>query len=64
MTLRGKQHGQSGLIFICALLAWLSVPSVALALSARDLVIVFNRNLPESREVAVYYAGKRRVPVG
>jgi uncharacterized protein (TIGR03790 family) len=34
-----------------------------LALSARDLVIVFNRNLPESREVAVYYAGKRLVPV-
>ena len=33
------------------------------ALSASDLVIVFNRNLPESREVAAYYAGKRRVPV-
>ena len=63
MTLRGKQHPQSGLIFLGALLAWLAVPSGALALSARDLVIVFNRNLPESREVAVYYAGKRRVPV-
>jgi len=32
------------------------------ALTARDLVIVFNRNLPESRDVAAYYAGKRRVP--
>ena len=63
MTLRGKQHGLSGLIFILVLLAGLTVPSVALALSARDLVIVFNRNLPESREVAAYYAGKRRVPV-
>ena len=62
MTLRGKQHGQSGLIFILALLVLLSAPSVCLALSAPDLVIVFNRNLPESREVAVYYAGKRRVP--
>ncbi|MDP1761465.1 MAG: TIGR03790 family protein, partial [Deltaproteobacteria bacterium] len=50
------------LIFLCALLAGLLVPSGAWALSALDLVIVFNRNLPESREVAVYYAGKRRVP--
>jgi uncharacterized protein (TIGR03790 family) len=33
------------------------------ALSAPDLIIVFNRNLPESREVAAYYAGKRRVPL-
>ncbi len=32
------------------------------ALTASDLIIVFNRNLPESREVAAYYAGKRRVP--
>jgi uncharacterized protein (TIGR03790 family) len=37
-------------------------PAVA-ALTARDLVIVCNRNLPGSREVAAYYAGKRRVPV-
>jgi uncharacterized protein (TIGR03790 family) len=63
MTLRVKQHGQSGLIFILVLLAGLTVPSVALALSAPDLVIVFNRNLPESREVAAYYAGKRQVPL-
>ena len=33
------------------------------ALTAPDLIIVFNRNLPESHEVAAYYAGKRRVPV-
>ncbi len=63
MTHEGKQYGQLSLIFICALLAGLAFPSTASALSARDLVIVFNRNLPESREVAVYYAGKRRVPV-
>lgn len=36
-------------------------PAVS-ALTARDLVIVFNRNLGESREVAAYYAGKRQVP--
>ncbi|MGO8760912.1 MAG: TIGR03790 family protein [Desulfobaccales bacterium] len=35
----------------------------AAALTAPDLVIVFNRNLPESREVAAYYAGKRQVPL-
>ena len=64
MTPRVKQHRQSGLISILVLLVLLSAPSVCLALSARDLVIVFNRNLPESREVAAYYAGKRRVPTG
>ena len=63
MTLRIKQHRQSGLISILVLLVLLSAPSVSLALSARDLVIVFNRNLPESREVAAYYAGKRRAPM-
>jgi uncharacterized protein (TIGR03790 family) len=63
MTPRVKQHRQSGLVSILVLLVLLSAPSVSLALSARDLVIVFNRNLPESREVAAYYAGKRQVPV-
>ena len=33
------------------------------ALTAPDLVIVFNRTLPESGEVAADYAGKRRVPL-
>jgi uncharacterized protein (TIGR03790 family) len=63
MTLRGRQHGPSGLIFILIILAGLMVPAVSLALSAPDLIIVFNRNLPESREVAADYAGKRQVPV-
>ena len=62
MTPRVKQHRQSGLISILVLLVLLSAPSVSMALSARDLVIVFNRNLPESRAVAAYYAQKRRVP--
>jgi uncharacterized protein (TIGR03790 family) len=38
------------------------IPSGALALSARDLILVYNRNMPESRDVADYYAQKRRVP--
>jgi uncharacterized protein (TIGR03790 family) len=50
------------LIFSLVLLALVVVPSGARALSARDLVIVFNRNLPESRDVAAYYAKKRQVP--
>jgi uncharacterized protein (TIGR03790 family) len=36
-------------------------PAVA-ALTARDLVVVFNRTLPASLEVAEYYAKKRQVP--
>lgn len=40
-----------------------SAHSAVAALTAPDLIIVFNRNMPESREVAAYYAGKRRVPV-
>jgi hypothetical protein len=38
------------------------IPSGALALSARDLILVYNRNMPESRDVAGYYAQKRQVP--
>jgi uncharacterized protein (TIGR03790 family) len=50
-------------IFLSIVLSNLSSahPAVA-ALTARDLVIVFNRSLDESRDVAVYYAKKRQVP--
>jgi uncharacterized protein (TIGR03790 family) len=34
----------------------------ALALAPEDLIIVYNRNLPESEALARYYAAKRRVP--
>jgi uncharacterized protein (TIGR03790 family) len=52
------------LVLLLPVLITLSYAPGALAgLTAPDLVIVFNRNLPESREVAAYYAGKRRVPV-
>jgi uncharacterized protein (TIGR03790 family) len=63
MSLREKPHRQSALIFCLALFCLIALPAGALALSARDLVIVFNRNRPESREVAGYYAEKRRVPL-
>jgi uncharacterized protein (TIGR03790 family) len=53
---------QSGLIFFLALCALILVPSGVLALSARDLIVVYNRNVPESQAVATYYAGKRQVP--
>ena len=59
---RLKPRRPSGLIGILVLFVLISAPSTSLALSAPDLVIVFNRNLPESREVAAYYAKKRRVP--
>jgi uncharacterized protein (TIGR03790 family) len=38
------------------------VPSEAPALSARDLVVVYNRNVADSQDVATYYAEKRHVP--
>lgn len=51
-----------GCMAFLILLAWSFIPSVSLALSPGDLVIVFNRNLPESLAVASYYANKRQVP--
>ncbi|MBM4289207.1 MAG: TIGR03790 family protein [Deltaproteobacteria bacterium] len=52
-------------ITLLAFFVWLALtfaPSPALALSPVDLIIVYNRNLPQSREVAQYYAGQRQVP--
>lgn len=40
----------------------LPLAPVASALTPRDLIVVFNRQVPASREVAVYYAQKRGVP--
>lgn len=42
----------------------LPLASFASALAPEDLIVVFNRKVPESREVAEYYAQKRRVPLG
>ena len=52
-----------GLIACLVLAALLAVPAGAFALSAHDLVIVYNRNLPDSQAVAAYYAQKRQVPL-
>jgi uncharacterized protein (TIGR03790 family) len=40
----------------------LSWASVAAALASEDLIVVFNRNVAESRKVADYYAQKRHIP--
>ena len=53
---------QSGLIFFLVWCALVSLPSGALALSAHDLIVVYNRNVPDSQAVAAYYAEKRQVP--
>jgi hypothetical protein len=41
----------------------LLAPAPTLALAPEDLIIVYNRNLPESQAVARYYVGKRQVPL-
>lgn len=51
-----------GWVAFFILVAFAFTPKVSLALSASELVIVFNRNLAESRAVASYYANKRKVP--
>lgn len=50
--------------FIVLLIACLSIlPAQRIfALSSQDIVIVFNANMPESEDVARYYAAKRGVP--
>jgi uncharacterized protein (TIGR03790 family) len=48
-------------IFIIALAAVVVRPVYALL--PTDLIIVYNQNMPESKEVAQYYALKREVPV-
>jgi uncharacterized protein (TIGR03790 family) len=53
---------QSCLIFLLSFCVLITVPAAALALSARDLIVVYNRNLPDSQAVAAYYAQKRHVP--
>lgn len=63
MNLRRRAPRQSCLPILLA--AWFFIglfPSEALALSAQDLVVVYNRRMPESQAVAIYYAEKRGVP--
>jgi uncharacterized protein (TIGR03790 family) len=58
-----RPHCQFWLIFFLVFCVLLAFPSGALALSARDLVVVYNRKVPESQAVAAYYAQKRHVPL-
>jgi uncharacterized protein (TIGR03790 family) len=62
MTSPAPHCRRAGWLLCLVLFALAAIPSGALALSARDLVIVYNRNFPESQAVAVYYAEKRQVP--
>ncbi len=62
MKLRDSRRRPSYLIICLAWLILAAVPSGALALSASDLVVVYNRKFPDSQAVATYYAEKRQVP--
>jgi uncharacterized protein (TIGR03790 family) len=53
---------QSWLILFVVFCGVITLPAAALALSPRDLIVVYNRNYPDSRGVALYYAEKRHVP--
>src|SRR5262245_47544387 len=44
------------------LLTGLVLPAPAAPLGPRDVFVVYNRNLPASRDVAEYYQQKRGVP--
>jgi uncharacterized protein (TIGR03790 family) len=56
------RFGQCCLILLLVWCALVLLPSGALALSAGDLIVVYNRKFPDSQAVAAYYAEKRRVP--
>jgi uncharacterized protein (TIGR03790 family) len=54
---------QAAAALLLALLLCLSLTAFpAWALSAEDLIVVYNRNMVESKAVAAYYAQKRQVP--
>jgi len=50
------------LFLVVIALGLTALPAAAPALSPRDLILVYNLNLPESLAVASYYAEKRGVP--
>ncbi|MCK9376827.1 MAG: TIGR03790 family protein [Syntrophobacterales bacterium] len=53
---------QVGLVCLLILGILAGAPAAALALAPGDLVVVYNRNLPDSQAVAAYYAQHRKVP--
>jgi uncharacterized protein (TIGR03790 family) len=60
--IRPLKFGSLAAFWLILGLLGLSWATVAWALTPEDLIVVFNADVPESREVAVYYAQKRRVP--
>jgi uncharacterized protein (TIGR03790 family) len=62
MKALGYHHRATCLIVFLAWLVLILIPAGAQALSPHDLVIVYNRKIPESQAVAAYYAEKRLVP--
>ncbi len=51
-------------LLVAALLAALCIPAAALASNpAAATVVLFNSNDPESRELALYYAARRKIPI-
>ncbi len=50
---------------ICIFAIFLSVVDISMvhALSPTDIIVVYNQNMPDSKEVAEYYAEKRNIPV-
>jgi uncharacterized protein (TIGR03790 family) len=68
----GKAHIKSARPRLWEKFGWVLLPVIIFSLinvwpaiaglTARDLVVVYNRTLPESLEVAEYYAKKRQVP--
>lgn len=62
-TVRRNSFGRLTLFLVLIFLSLSVVPSEAFALSPEDLVIVYNLNMPGSKEVADYYAKKRKVPI-
>lgn len=53
---------KAGILFI-ALFQVVCLFHPVFALSPRDILIVYNSSVPESRKVAEYYAGRRKVPL-
>ena len=62
-TVRYNLFGRLPLFLVLIFLPLSVGSSEAFALSPEDLVIVYNLNMPESKEVADYYAKKRKVPI-
>ena len=58
-----KLHNMKTCFFLFLTLGVLAIWSHhALALSPEDILIVYNATMPDSKDIALYYAKKRNVP--